>query len=170
MNTKVILENTPDTSLINRTLNKIDYSDTYATTNHLDSLEKITNMIFANFPNWVTIMMKFRNTIVKIFDLKTQKPSDYNTDFKVGGYIGYFKIYEIMSNEIILGANDKHLNFRVSVFNSQELTYNIKVSTIVQYNKRWGKIYMTIVKPFHQLIVKKMVRNACKNSNTRISN
>ncbi|WP_158655280.1 DUF2867 domain-containing protein [Flavivirga eckloniae] len=159
---KVISENIPNESLIKTTSKRVDYSDTYSTTNHLDSLEKITNMVFANFPNWIIILMKLRNTIVKIFDLKTQKPPDYNTDFKVGGYVGFFKIYEIMNNEIILGADDKHLDFRVSVFNSQESTHNIKVSTIVQYNKRFGKVYMTIVKPFHRLIVKQVVRRAYK--------
>ena len=157
---KVILENIPINSLINTSLKKIDYSDTYATTNHLDSLEKITNKVFADFPNWITTLMKLRNIIVKKIGLKTQKPSDYSTVFKIGGYIGFFKIYKIMTNEIILGADDKHLDFRVSIYNSLEATHNIKVSTIVKYNKNFGKVYMAIVKPFHKLIIKQIVKRA----------
>ncbi|UII76244.1 DUF2867 domain-containing protein [Flagellimonas sp. HMM57] len=157
---KVISENIPTKSLINSTSKRIDYSDTYTTTNHSDSLEKITNMIFDNFPNWIMILMKLRHSIVKFFDLKTQKPSNYNTEFKIGGYIGFFKIFKIMDNEIILGEDDKHLDFRVSVYNSKENTYNIKVSTIVQYNRRFANVYMAIVKPFHKLIMKQIVKRA----------
>ena len=62
----------------------------------------------------------------------------------------------------MLGANDKHLNFRVSVYNSNETLFNIKVTTLVEYNNRFGKIYMTIIKPFHHIIVKAMVKQAYK--------
>ncbi|AXT59200.1 DUF2867 domain-containing protein [Aquimarina sp. AD10] len=157
---KVILENIPINSLINTISKKVDYSDTYATTNHSDSLDKITNKVFADFPDWVKTLMKLRNVIAKKIELKTQKPSDYSTEFKIGGYIGFFKIYKIMTDEINLGADDKHLDFRVSIYNSHDPTYNIKVSTIVQYNKSFGKVYMVIVKPFHKLIMKQIVKRA----------
>ncbi len=167
---KMALENIPIKSLINTTSKKIDYSDTYATTNHSDNLEKITNKVFVNFPNWITTLMNLRNTIVKKIGLKTQRPSDYSTEFKIGGYIGFFKIYDIMRNEIILGVDDKHLDFRISVFNSKESIYNIKITTIVQYNKRFGKAYMAIVKPFHKLIMKQIVQRAysIEKSNSKI--
>lgn len=42
-------------------------------------------------PNWVEILIKLRNTIVKIFGLKTEKPEDFNTTCIVGGYVGFFR-------------------------------------------------------------------------------
>ncbi len=161
---KVISENIPDTKGIRNSLIKVDYSDTYATTNHIDDLETIINLVFSDLPNWASKLMKLRNRIVKIFGLKTEKPAGQSSDFKVGGYIGFFKIYDIINNEVIFGADDKHLNLRVSVFNSQKTNYNIKISTLVEYNNTLGRIYMTIVRPFHHLIVKQVVKKAYKGT------
>lgn len=159
---KVKAESAPKTEGIKSAIHQVDFTDTFSTTNQLDDLNIITNLIFGTTPKWVEFLMKLRNRVVKVFGLKTNKPEDFNTDFKVGGYIGFFKIFHIQSNEIMLGANDKHLNFRVSVYNSNETLFNIKATTLVEYNNRFGKIYMTIIKPFHHIIVKAMVKQAYK--------
>lgn len=160
---KVKVETTPKTEGIKYALPKINFTDTFSTTNHQDDLGLVSNLIFGTMPKWVKALMKLRNTLVKAFGLKTEKPEDFHSTFKVGGYIGYFQIFSIQQNEIMLGADDKHLNFRVSIYNSDENQFNIKVTTLVQYNNRFGGIYMAIVKPFHHLIVKKIVRQAYKS-------
>lgn len=161
---KVRVEATPKTEGIKNALPIIDFTDTFSTTNHINSLEKITKLVFGTLPKWVKYLMKFRNVIVKLFGLKTETPKDINSSFKVGSYIGFFKIYNIHENEIMLGANDKHLNFRVSIYNSNQKIFNIKVTTLVQYNNRFGKVYMTIIKPFHHFVVKRMVKQAYKQA------
>lgn len=75
----------------------------------------------------------------------------------------FFQIFSIQENEIILGADDKHLNFRVSIYDSDEKQFNIKVTTLVQYNNRFGKIYMAIIKPLHLPIIKSMIKQAYKS-------
>ncbi len=101
--------------------------------------------------------------MVKVIGLKTYIPEDYNENFKVGGYVKFFKIFSISDNQVILGANDSHLNFRAVVKNDASKYYNIKVITLVEFNNTKGKIYMSIIKPFHRLVVKQMVKNAFKN-------
>ena len=160
---KVKVESSPKTEGIKYALPKINFSDTFSTTNHQDDLGLISNLVFGTVPKWVGALMKLRNILVKKFGLKTEKPEDFHSSFKVGGYIGFFQIFSIEQNEIMLGADDKHLNFRVSIYDSGENQFNIKVTTLVQYNNRFGKIYMAIVKPFHHFIVKRMVKNAYKS-------
>lgn len=160
---KVKSEKTPITEGIKYALPKIDFTDTISTTNHQDDLYCISNLIFGTMPKWVEILMKIRNTTVKIFGLKTEIPEDFNTTFKIGGYVGFFQIFNIQQNEIILGADDKHLNFRVSIYNSDEKEFNIKVTTLVHYNNRFGKIYLAIVKPFHLPVIKSMIKQAHKS-------
>lgn len=143
-------------------LPKIDFSDTFSTTNQQDSIEEITNLIFNTTPKWVAFLFKIRNAIVQFFGIKTNLPDDYNEDFKVGGYVAFFKIYDIATNEIILGANDSHLNFRAIVYNAKTSAYNIKVTTLVEYHNTKGKIYMSLIKPFHRMVVKRMVGQAFK--------
>jgi hypothetical protein len=157
-------EPTYTTSFANSFLERIDFSDTLATTNHQNSLEEIVGLIFNTFPSWVEFLFKLRNKLVGIIGLKTTMPKDYNTDYKVGGYIGFFKIYEIQDNLIILGADDNHLNFRAAIFLVDTPTYNVKLTTLVKYNKRLGRIYMGLIKPFQVWVVKAMVKQAYKKS------
>ena len=159
---KVKVESTPKTAGIKNALPTIDFTDTFSTTNHQNDLAEISNLVFGKAPKWIEFLLKLRNSIVKVFGLKTERPDDFQTNFKVGGYIGFFKIYSIEENEIILGADDKHLNFRVSIYNSNESEFNIKVTTPVEYNNSFGRWYMTIVKPFHHVVVKVMVKQAYK--------
>ncbi|MEO9891051.1 DUF2867 domain-containing protein [Aurantibacter sp.] len=157
---KVKEEKTRLTDSLSKLLKKIDFIDTYTTTNHTNNIEEITNLVFNTTPTWIKVLFIIRNKIVGIFGLKTEKPVDYNENYEVGGYVKYFKIYGINEDEIILGADDAHLNFRAIVTNKKTDLHNIKVTTLVEYNNLKGKIYMGIIKPFHRKIVKRMVRNA----------
>ena len=61
---------------------------------------------------------------------------------------------------MILGENDKHLDFRVCIQDNNEAQQNIKVTTLVQFHNTKGKLYFSVIKPFHKMIVKSMVKNA----------
>jgi len=145
-------------------LTTVDFTDTFSTTNHIDDIKDITNLIFNTSPKWLELLLKLRNNLVKIIGLKTSIPKDYNETFKVGGYVKFFKIYSISNNQVVLGANDSHLNFRAIVEIDTSRNYNIKVITLVQFNNKKGEFYMNIIKPFHRLVVKKMVKNAFKSN------
>ncbi|REL33723.1 DUF2867 domain-containing protein [Rhodohalobacter sp. SW132] len=160
MKPRVIEDTVPETNGIKKALPQIDFKDTFAVTNHTDTLEQAAKLVFSSIPPKIKPLFSIRNFLVKFAGLKTTVPDDFNTHFKVGGYIGFLKIHSIEENEIILGGDDKHLNFRVSVFNSGEEEYNIKVTTLVQYQNRMGRIYMFMIKPFHKLVLRVMVKNA----------
>ena len=139
---------------------KIDFADTYTTTNHENSIEEIAYMAFGTSPKWVQKLMAFRNSIASLFGLKTELPEDAKSEFKVGGYIAFFKIFEIHENEVVLGADDDHLNFRVILSKTSEETENVKCTTLVEYNNKMGKYYMNIIKPGHKYICNLMVKQA----------
>ncbi len=162
MKRKVIEEKTVLTDNQKDLLTKIDFVDTFSTTNHINNIEEITNLVFNTTPKWVNSLFVLRNKIAGLFGLKTEMPSDYNENYKVGGYVKFFKIFSISDTEVILGVDDSHLNFRALINNDRSGSYNIKVTTLVEYNNLKGKIYMSIIKPFHRKIVKRMVKNAYK--------
>ncbi len=160
MNKKVKEEQTKLTDSQKNLLPKINFTDTFSTTNHLNDIEEITNLVFNTTPKWVNALFTIRNKIVGIFGLKTKVPEDYNENFEIGGYVKFFKIFSISDNEVILGADDSHLNFRALISDDKSASYNIKVITLVEYNNLKGKIYMSVIKPFHRQIVRRMVKNA----------
>ena len=143
---------------------KIDFADTYSTTNHKDDLKTIAYKIFDTSPAWVVKLMNLRNAIASKFGLDTEVPADAEQAYKVGGYIKFFQIMSIGNDELIMGADDSHLNFRAILSRTQDAEYNIKVTTIVEYNNSLGKIYMNIIKPGHKMILKVLVKNAFVDS------
>lgn len=163
MTNKIRITSIPKRSIYNQFITKIDYKDSYTTplTNNI-SISNIYLNTFALMPKWITNLMRIRNKIVSPFGLKTtKKPSEVLLNsIKEGKKAGIFTIYKITDNEIIAGDKDKHLDFIVSVFKEDE---KIVLSTLVQFNNLFGKIYMTIIIPFHKLVVKAMLKNAIKN-------
>ncbi|MBL4642470.1 MAG: DUF2867 domain-containing protein [Flavobacteriaceae bacterium] len=153
----------PDTKGIRTALDKVDFKDAYATTNHSNNLEEIAKMIFDQNPRWLQTLFKIRGFFGVYLGLKKHAPADYKDDFKVGGHVKFFKIYSIDPNEIILGANDNHLNFRVSIYNAGTLKNNIQLSTLVKYHNRTGKIYMQLIAPFHRMVIRYMLQRATQN-------
>ena len=69
-------------------------------------------------------------------------------------------------NEVVLGEDDKHLNFRVSLFLKQQTQEpskkDLTVSTTVHYNNWFGRLYFLPVRPFHKLIVPVMLKSIMK--------
>jgi Protein of unknown function (DUF2867) len=81
--------------------------------------------------------------------------------FAVGERVGLFAVQAIFANELILGLDDKHLNFRVSVLRSaQDGIEKVTVSTVVELNNLLGRAYLFVIKPFHKLIVRSILQNA----------
>lgn len=144
-------------------LGKVDFADAFSTTNHVNTMEEITNLVFGTAPGWVDALFAIRNKIVRVFGLETKMPDDYNERFEVGGYVKFFKIFAVSDDEVILGADDAHLNFRALITNDRSDVFNIKVTTLVEYNNVMGRVYMGLIKPFHRLIVKRMVSSATKD-------
>jgi len=157
----------PTTSILLQQFDTVDFQDAFAFYTHNNSLsiKDLYISLFSTAPKWVEVLMKIRNKLVSIFGLKTEISRNIDTDFKVGDKIGIFKIYDIQDNEIIAGENDKHLDFRVSIYREININSKITVSTIVKYNNWFGKLYFLIVTPFHKLVVKSMVKQAAVSIN-----
>jgi hypothetical protein len=155
--------NIPADSLINKSFDRIDYQDAYMveeTFNKKLSPEDVVKSVFKISPFWVTWLMYLRNIIVKPFGLITGNSEMINTkidSFKgeIGDSISFFKIYDRSKNEIILGADDKHLNGRLSIIlKHNQRKYQIMLITSVCFNYWLGNIYFFFIKPFHKIVMR----------------
>jgi hypothetical protein len=172
LTSKIEKTSLPKHSILYPDLVSANYSDTYS--GQIDKPIESSLILAKTFlnaaPNWVEKLMNLRNVIVRFLGLKTNlnqsKREHILQNFKgeLGEQIGFFKVFGKNENEIILGEDDRHLNFRVSLLkvNSAENRTQIFVSTIVKFHNVWGKIYFLPVKPFHQLIVSAMLRSMLK--------
>ncbi len=160
---KKVIEETVFVSEIGKTqLERVDFSDTFATTNTIDTMENITALIFSNFPVWVQFLLEIRDKIVKILGITTTYTKPFSTSSFSKTDASFFKTYYQSDQEIIVGANENHLSFRAIVYNTKAATYNINVTTLVMFHNTKGKIYMKCIAPFHRLVVMYMVKRAFK--------
>ncbi|MFK8103273.1 MAG: DUF2867 domain-containing protein [Saprospiraceae bacterium] len=149
---------------------KYDYADSYRASitdpEAKVDLNRVAKAFFTAAPPWVAYLFELRNKIVGLIGLKTGAAVDdpasilAKADFKAGDQLGLFKVYERSIQEMILGADDQHLDFRVSLFLTEVVAEQreLTVTTIVDFHNRLGRIYFFFVKPFHQLIVKRMLK------------
>lgn len=147
---KIIKSNIiPEKSIILNGFPKVDYFDRYSIRKETDrSAEEISKELM-KMPNWVIALMKLRNSIVKVFGLKTDKEQNDQNSF--------FTLIENCENEIVMGEVDKHLDFRASIM--KEASENtISLITVVHYNNALGKVYFFFVKPFHKVIMKTLLK------------
>ena len=76
----------------------------------------------------------------------------------------FFKVYSKSDTEIILGEDDKHLDFRLSVLRTPDLSPTLggqlTVSTVVHCHNLLGRIYILVIAPFHRRVVKASLRRA----------
>ena len=111
-------------------------------------------------------LFMLRNRLVKVFGLKTSgdlkdREEQLNRfQCEPGEQLGLFNVFEKNDEEVIIGEDDKHLNFRVSLLlnNTQKPQKELIITTIVQFNSRFGRFYFSVIKTFHTAVVRSMVK------------
>ena len=181
---KIDKTNLPFNSVLANSNNKIDFSDSFRgllnDTENRFTPKRVAKAFFTSGPRWVEQLFAIRNHIVALFGLKTSGPSTNrkkqieNFTCQPNEQLGLFKVFHASQNEVILGEDDKHLNFRVSLFLTQDPTLPHKkvltISTTVQFNHWLGRCYFLPVRPFHKLIVPTILKGIIKEleqSNTK---
>jgi hypothetical protein len=158
----------PSSTLLARVFPHIDYADAYAVrlpNGAPHDLDTIVRAALGTVPGWVALLMRLRDRIVGMVGLKTAgQPAPRNhsqATFQVGDRLGIFRVFDRSEDELLLGEDDRHLDFRVSILvkNDRGTDWAI-VSTVVRFNSWLGRAYFLPVRPFHQLIVPAMLRSA----------
>ena len=155
---------------------EVDYEDSFCLIINDQKILDLDYLIYKLIeitPNWLKILVNFRNKIVFIFGLKTGNIGDYfynreKLNVSQGQTIGDFFILLKNKNHLIIELKDKHLNFRFSIMIiEKDEQISIIFTTIVKINNYFGRIYFLFIKPFHRLIVPnllKKISNEVQNS------
>ena len=114
--------------------------------------------MFSSSPRWVAALVDLRNMIMAPFGLKTSGEGEPNA----GGTIGLFPVLDETPRRLVAGFDDHHLDFRVVVDvaptnGGQDVT----ATTLVLTHNRFGRAYLAVIKPFHRLIAKTLLRQVC---------
>jgi len=121
--------------------------------------EALARFIFAHQPAWIGALTRLRDLIVAGFGLKTTRQLATLENQARAERVGIFKIYSSNDTEIVVGEDDKHLDFRISLLCTDG---KLTLSTVVHCHNLLGHAYLFAIAPFHRAVVKASLRRAAK--------
>jgi len=151
----------PQRSVLKPLYAKAGFADAFAIdlpSHATDDAERLATHMLMGQPRWVGWLVALRDTLVAGFGLKTSSElrDDVATD-----RIDFFRVYDRRRHEIVLGEDDRHLDFRLSVLVEESaLCRRLVATTVVTFNHLGGRAYIAAIAPFHRLIVKSSLRRA----------
>lgn len=172
----------PEKSLLYPNYSTYSYTDSYEgivnDKHSRASIEAFGRLFLKPGPKWVDWLFVLRNKIVSVFGLKTPSNTvDANAlnklEFVPGKQAGLFRVFNVTEDELVLGEDDKHLKFRVSLFldgsKSDQQQKMVTVTTAVVFNNWFGHLYFLPVKPFHKLLVRSGLKGSLKELEVEVN-
>lgn len=149
---------------IKRILPGADFADCFtieAMGSDLDAWTAAEQML-AVPPAWVRVLLMVRDGIVRFFGIKTANDLARGH----GERCGLFPILSKTSERVILGLDDRHLDFRI-VVDAHRIDADaarVLVTTLVKRHNLFGRAYLFAIMPFHKLIVRALLaRIVCRD-------
>ncbi len=113
-----------------------DFLDCYSVASTLSPREAAAKGLA--LPGWASGLMALRSALVRPFGLKTGTSGQ-----------PIFPTCHETEDEIVLGTDDRHLDFRIGLYRQDGRLY---MSTWVHPPNVWGRAYLALVMPAHVLI------------------
>lgn len=117
------------------------------------SMRMLATRVLANPPVWQKVLIAVRDAMVKPFRLKTSgmvRESQGRNE-----RVDFFPVHWEGRDEIVLGADDRHLDFRLSLLRRLSPTgASLIATTVVHTHNAFGVTYLNLIRPFHHLVVR----------------
>lgn len=169
----------PSESLLNAYRAPRDFMDCYSVSlKGRPDLQDADMRVLANHVlnadiRWMRNLLVLRDRLTGIIGMKTtdklalqqsQLPMDQRVQ---GDRIGFFKIYSVMKNEIVLGEDDWHQDFRLSLLRTEGAAPRVFASTCCKRHNLAGHAYLALILPFHKLIARSVLDKAVASGPVR---
>ncbi len=159
----------PDETAIRSVFHRNDLADAFSValpTYASRDPEVLVRFLFGSQPAWVGALMRARDAVMGAFGVKTAKAMQSAPAGEAGKRVGFFRIYAKCDREIVLGEDDRHLDFRLSVMvrqgNAGSGHAEVVIATVVSCHNLLGRIYLSVITPFHKLIVRTTLNRAAR--------
>ena len=122
--------------------------------------------IFGHHPWWMKGLLIGRNRVAAWCGLEVATVADIlrperQASYQVGDKIGPWPLYVWNAEELVAGRDNKHLDFRVSVYKQTgDGVSRVVVSTICTTHNLFGRLYLRAIIPFHRRGVRWLLSRA----------
>lgn len=117
----------------------------------------LARAVLAEQAGWVRGLMRVRDGVMRPFGVKTSKAIGRAAEARREGHIGFFPVRGRSEHELIVGEDDRHLDFRASVLlrdAADGAGRELVATTVVHCPNRLGRVYLRVIGPFHRAIVR----------------
>jgi hypothetical protein len=139
----------PGTPLLAAALPRVDWADAYAVTTAAGmprDPQVWADAVFRDPPRWVAAALGVHELLVGLVGIDRSGPSAFDT-------------VALSEEEVLLGTDERHLDFRVSVRREAD---RVVLSTVVQLRNRRGRAYFALVRRVHPTVVCAMLNRAAR--------
>jgi hypothetical protein len=139
----------PATPLLADALPRVDWTDAYAVRRRPGTPADPQAWAAAAFrtpPVWVALAVGVREALVGLVGIDRGGSSSFDTVRQRAG-------------EVLLGTDERHLDFRASVLVEQD---RVVLSTVVQVHNPRGRAYSVLVRRVHPIVVRAMLARAAR--------
>jgi uncharacterized protein DUF2867 len=148
----------PATPLLADALARVDWADAHAVACRpgLPTDPQVwADAVFRDPPRWVLALLGLREALVGLVGIARGGSSSFDTVARREDAVAG----EVVESEVLLGTDERHLDFRASVLREPG---RVVVSTVVRLHNARGRAYFALVKPAHPVIVRAMLTRAAR--------
>jgi uncharacterized protein DUF2867 len=117
------------------------------------SMRELATRTLVNPPAWQKALIALRDAMVTPFGIKTSDKVRTSPDNL--GRVDFFPVHWEGKDEIVLGTDDRHLDFRLSLLRRHSPKATLLIATTVVHTQNaLGFTYLNVIRPFHHLVVK----------------
>jgi hypothetical protein len=148
--------NPPAESVIAGWYENASLLDSYST--DLDSSKECSMRMLATRtvgdpPAWIKALVAARDAMVTPFGIKTSR--EVRLSRADNERVDFFPVQWEGNDEIVLGEDDRHLDFRLSLLRRTSPTgAHLIATTVVHCHNGFGLTYLNVIRPFHHLVIR----------------
>jgi hypothetical protein len=130
------------------------------------SMVELFFALFGHTPLWMKLLLIVRNAAARLVGLESPTVREImrpkvRRAYGVGEKIGPWPIYFMADDEIVVGRDNKHMDFRLSLLRARDgRAADVVVSTVCTVHNVFGKIYLFFIIPFHRAGVRSLLSRA----------
>jgi len=114
---------------------------------------------------WIRALMGVRDMVMATVGVKSSRAVGIAAAAR-GPVIGFFPLLSSSAGELVMGEDDRHLDFRLAIqlragaAGGKELV----VVTVVHCHNLMGRAYLAAITPFHRVIARASLEQAARRS------
>lgn len=169
MGTRILQVPCPTDSAIASWLPGADLADAFAVdltkSDAARGIEALARSTLGRPAPWIRLLLSIRNTIMRPLGVKSSAQLQEQAVAAGADHINFFRVIETSETEIVLGEDDRHLDFRASLLLRSRVDgegAQLVATTVVRCHNLTGRIYLRTIAPFHRQVIRSNLASAAR--------